>query len=327
MNANTSEREEKLQTCIKMVSRQIDEDNAKLDNRELLEICRSYLDSAEENPHIYHEIAETAVNLLIMRKYAAYLLAAENPANACREIIKPLAGRLPTQTWRSREQELWQQFSTPPAIAYLLAYLMNFRQEECVLEPSAGTGSLAVWASGAGFKTHVNEIDERRAELLRVLGFSPSGYNAEFIHDYLPQDLKIDCVMMNPPFSASGGRMERTASKFGFRHVSSALERLKAGGRFGIILGNAAGLDARAGNEFWRKLADRICLKAVFKISGREYYKNGTSVDVNVFIGEKLPMERKVDWNREQTQIAQVSARTVEEAFNAAQNLNLRLNR
>lgn len=148
-------------------------------------MCQKYVQtqSGETDPHIYHEIAETALNTIIKRCFAPSLLTSTEPIKNVGEIIKPLAARLPTQTWRSREQVVRQQFSTPPAVAYFLCYLLNLREGERVLEPSAGTGILAVWASAAGAQTHTNEIDARRRALLESLGFAPTAYNAEFIND------------------------------------------------------------------------------------------------------------------------------------------------
>jgi len=57
-----------------------------------------------------------------------------------------------------------------------------------------------------GLYSRVNEIDPRRRELLELLGFSPSFHNAKFIHDLLSPDIKPDCVIMNPPFSATIAR-------------------------------------------------------------------------------------------------------------------------
>lgn len=312
--------------CVEKIIHVIEERKKPIRNHELLNICRPLgeIRTGAINPHLPHEIAETALNLLIQRKYAVELLNARNPKLACAEILKPLAERLPTESWRSREQNLLQQFSTPPAIAYLMARLLNLASSDEVLEPSAGTGSLAVWASAAQARTiSVNEIAERRRKMLRCLGYEPTACNAEFIHDFLPPEIAANTVMMNPPFSASGGRTANNSSKFGFRHVESALERLKPGGKFGVILGDIAATDTKAGNNFWRNLADRIRLKAAFRIGGREYYKNGTSVSVNVFIGEKLAEKRKIDWNRHKTETVIVSAETIEEALAAAENFNL----
>ena len=320
--------ESSYQNCFEEIINRIDSDRNRLTNRELLEICRETADflSGETNPHLCHEIAETALNFLIKRKYAKNLLSSKNPADAVQYILKPLAARLPTETWRSTQQNIWQQFSTPPAIAYLLAYLLNLQVGEAVLESSAGTGGLAVWSSGIGLLTHTNEIDSRRRFLLEQIGFSPTSFNAEFIDDFLPTEITADCVMMNPPFSSNGERTKNNSSKFGFRHARSALERLKKGGKFGIILGNSAGLDTRTGNEFWGKLSENFSVKSIIKIAGKEYSKNGTRVDVNLIIGRKHQSEQQNDWNDAKRAITNVSVTSVEEGFAAALKLKLRLN-
>lgn len=320
------------QTCFNRIIERIGDDKKSLDNRELLEISRPAGDflrggtAVNDNAHFAHEIAEAALNFLILTKYARPALGDENPAQFVREYLKPLANRLPTQTWRSREQIGWQQFSTPPAISYLLTHLINLQTGERVLEPSAGTGSLAVWSAGGGFQTYTNEIDSRRRNLLRQMGFAPTAFDAEFINDFLQADMKIDCVLMNPPFSSNGERTKNNSSKFGFRHVESAIERLKRGGKFGIILGEAAGLDTKTGRDFWYKLADQIEIKTIIKINGREYYKNGTTVDINLITGRKLVEAAKSGCNNRMNQIVCFRAESVEEAFIQSQKQNLRLN-
>lgn len=317
---------DRLEKCLTEIVDRIERRAEKISNRDLLEICGAASDflSGDADPHFCHEIAEAAVNLLIEEKYAEELFAAESPKSGT-TLLKTLAARLPTQTWRSREQTIRQQFSTPPAIAYLLAYLLNLKPSEQILEPSAGTGNLAVWASGLGLETHTNEIDSRRRELLEVLGFHPTAYNAEFINDFLTGDVRANVVMMNPPFSSSGGRTANNSSKFGFRHVSSALERLEKGGKFGVILGEAAGLDTKTGNDFWCEMARSVSVKAIIKIRGREYYKNGTSIDITLTCGTKSLAEQAVDWQDERQKIISVAADTVEDAFQLVSKFNLRL--
>lgn len=321
--------EPKYQICFETIIDRIDNEKKSFTNRELLEICRESADifSGEANPHFCHEIAEAALNLLIRRKYALNLLAAENPVEVVLDLLKPLAKRLPTQTWRSREQTVRQQFSTPAAVAYLLAYLLNLDGCEQVLEPSAGTGNLVVWTSGREIKTHTNEIDSRRRFLLGQIGFAPNAFNAEFINDFLAPDCAPDCVLINPPFSSSGGRTKNNSSKFGFRHVELALERLRKGGKFGVILGEAGGLDTKTGNDFWRKLSDRIEVGTVIKIDGREYFKNGTTVDINLIVGKKFSVPQKTDWNQALNKINCFSVNTIEEAFAKVNKFNLSLNR
>ena len=116
------------QFCFENIIDRIDNEKKSLTNRELLEICRESADifSGAANPHFCHEIAEAALNLLIRRKYALNLLAAENPAEVVLDLLKPLALRLPTQTWRSREQMQHQQFSTPAAVSISFGLFIEF---------------------------------------------------------------------------------------------------------------------------------------------------------------------------------------------------------
>ena len=134
---------EQIEKCLTAIVDRIERRAEKISNRELLEICGAASDflSRAADPHFCHEIAEAAISLLIKEKYAVDLFAA-SPRESGTTILKTLASRLPTQTWRSREQTIRQQFSTPPAIAYLLVYLLNLKSGERILEPSAGTGNL-----------------------------------------------------------------------------------------------------------------------------------------------------------------------------------------
>ena len=318
---------DQIEQCIEEIIRIIEIEKGIISNNRLINICSKIGSptSGNINPHIFHELVETSLNALIQRKYAHHLLISNTPQKDLREILTPITEKLPTQTWRSNEQIKWQQFSTPPAIAYLLTYLLNFKIGEQVLESSAGTGNLAVWSSGFGLTTHTNEIDFRRRELLIKLGFVPTSFNAEFINDYLPCEIEPDYVLMNPPFSSNGGRTANNSCKFGFRHARSALERLKKGGKFGIILGNSAGLDTRTGEKFWQKMSDRIIIKAIIEIAGREYSKNGTSVDVNLIIGSKYQIEQENGWKAAKNSITNISVSNVEEAFTLVQELHLRL--
>lgn len=316
-----------LRRIVRNIASLIDCEKQTLTNKNLMACCVEVgrINDAAVDAHLFHELTETALNLLVAEKYGAILLQADRPEDACGEILRPLQARLPAQSWRSRAQVDNQQFSTPAAIAFLLVRLMNIRGGETVLEPSAGTGSLAAWAWSAGAEACVNEIDPRRAGLLELLGFRPTTHNAEFIDDLLAPELQPDIVIMNPPFSSSGGRVEASSAKFGFRHVESALRRLKTGGRFGVILGKSGGLNTKTGNELWRKLSSQIKISSVMEIDGREYYRNGTTVNVNLIIGRKTADTQTVDWHRTRGGITNMSIRSVEEAFSKIAWLRLRL--
>jgi type I restriction-modification system DNA methylase subunit len=296
----------------------------KISNKELIEICKGCSGfDFNVDAHIYHEIAETALNLLIQTKYGHDLLASTNPIERVSTVLRPLQKRLPTQTWRSETQIGYQQFSTPVTIAYLAAYLLNIKQGETVLEPSCGTGCLAVWAFAAGAKVIANEIDPRRREAALALGFPPHSIDAEFIDDLLPEHLLPDIILANPPFSSTGGRVKNNSRDFGFRHIESALRRLKKGGRFAVILGESGSPRSRNGNRFWEYLSPEIQVTASFELPGPEFYSNGTSVKTTLILGTKpLVIDTPLSSQLEAAQ--HIVARSVEDAFEKAISLNLR---
>src|SRR3546814_16243413 len=74
------------------------------------------------------------------------------------QMFSALETKLPTQTNRSNEQIEWQQFATPPRLAWLAARACAFVADELMLEPSAGTGKLAIWAAKDDARLALNEI-------------------------------------------------------------------------------------------------------------------------------------------------------------------------
>ncbi|MEQ1878338.1 MAG: hypothetical protein ABL958_16975 [Bdellovibrionia bacterium] len=312
-----------LTTLIERVAK-IADGELPISNKELIELCKEYgvFDSTVDS-HIFHEIAETALNSLIQKKYGSELLAVGDPVDALSTILRPLQKRLPTQTWRSETQITFQQFSTPLAIAYLAVYLLSIRPGETVLEPSCGTGCLAAWAGAAGANVVTNEIDARRRLLAQTLGFEPYGFDGEFIDDLLPEGLLPDIVLANPPFSSTGGRVKQNSLAFGFRHVESALRRLKKGGRFAVILGENGSPKSLRGSRFWDYLRPEIELKASIELPGREFYPNGTSVKTTLIIGTKPISPHKAS-SVEIGNVPNIVAQSVEDAFEQSLALNIR---
>ena len=158
--------------------------------------------------------------------------------------MEELLARIPTQTKRTEEQLALQQFSTPPNIAYLANWLADIDSSDFVLEPSAGIGGLATFAKAFGATTAVNEISERRLGALRSLGFDHvTSENAEQLDNILPDYIKPTVVVMNPPFSSTGGRTKNSSNNVK-PHVEQALNRLQDNGRLVAILGQGASNDA-----------------------------------------------------------------------------------
>src|SRR5436853_2977438 len=173
---------------------------------------------------------EASVNKLLESK-ASELMIMSVPCSL-RLVLRPLTEHLPRQADRTREQVLYQQFSTPPALAYVATRLLNPSATDTVLEPSAGTGSLAIWPRAIGARVVCNEITPRRRMLLnRILRFQTYSVDAELVHDLLDREIKPTVVLMNPPFSATGGRVSENRMIYGARHIQSAIRRQENGGR------------------------------------------------------------------------------------------------
>ncbi|MFX7548939.1 hypothetical protein ABTJ50_21595, partial [Acinetobacter baumannii] len=80
-----------------------------------------------------------------------------------------IAGLMPTHTRRSQEAQTFQQFSTPIPLGLAAMTAAAITPADRVLEPSAGTGLLAILAEIAGSSLVLNELAETRASLLSSL--------------------------------------------------------------------------------------------------------------------------------------------------------------
>lgn len=235
-----------------------------------------------------YDAMELAVNRYLEKAGKSWNV--KTPAAVVRDLekIQKLLDTLPTQTKRTAEMEEMQQFSTPPTISYLAAWAANMTQNDVVLEPSAGVGGLAVWAKAWGAETHVNELSERRLELLNELGFDGvTNLNAEQIDNLLPEEVKPTTVLMNPPFSSSSGRMRSNDTRNAKRHVEQALDRLEEGGRLVAILGRGMSEDAATFKDWWAGLKKEYNVRANVRIDGSNYRKYGTTFDIQMVVIDK----------------------------------------
>ena len=202
-------------------------------------------------------------------------------------MLEAVAALEPSHTRRSEEQVRLQQFSTPLPLAYAALQSAAIRPGDVVLEPSAGTGMLAVMAQcalgdRAAGALHLNEYAQTRARLLTKLFPEAvvTAFNAESIADRL-HDVPPTVVLMNPPFSATPG-VDRSRHDADLRHVRSAASMLPPGGRLVTItsahcvLGDAVGrLDPPARCIF------------TMAIDGRAYARRGTGFDTRLTVLER----------------------------------------
>ena len=246
-----------------------------------------------------YDAAEAAVVLFIKRYGTAMRREAgagpQGPA-AMLAMLQRLAALEPSHTRRSEEQVRLQQFSTPLPLAYAAVQAATIRPGDRVLEPSAGTGILAVMAhcslgAAASQRLYLNELAPTRAGLLEQLfpGVSVDRRNAETIADYLP-GLVPSVVLMNPPFSVSPG-VERRRHDADLRHIRSAFSMLPPGGRLVAITSHSCIPGSPAWQGAFRYLDPPA--QAVFSmaIEGRAYARHGTSFDTRLTVLDRLTRE------------------------------------
>ncbi len=231
-----------------------------------------------------------AAQVLFLRKYGGTILRKSGSTVAALAMIEKVAALLPTHTRRSETSQAFQQFSTPAGLGFVATIAAAIRPGDLVLEPSAGTGLLAVQAETRGAGLVLNELAEIRAEMLAGLfGECPvTRHDAAHIHDYLRADIVPSVVVMNPPFSAVA-HVDRTMKDAALRHIGSALARLAEGGRLVAITGSSCAPDNPAWADSFAQLQERGRVLFSAAIDGRVYAKHGTTIDTRLTVIERVP--------------------------------------
>ncbi|WP_323034364.1 strawberry notch family protein [Pararhodobacter sp.] len=234
-----------------------------------------------------YEAGEVAL-VLFLRKFGRALLARAGSPAALLPIFAKVAGLLPTHTRRSEEMERFQQFSTPLPMGLAALAAAQITAHDLVLEPSAGTGLLAILAEIAGGSLALNELAETRADFLRHLfpGRPVTGFDAAQIDDHLDAGLRPSVILMNPPFSAMANVDGRTTEATA-RHLRSALARLALGGRLVAITGASFAPDAPAWSETFGRLTESAHLVFTGAVSGAAFAKHGTSFETRISVFDK----------------------------------------
>jgi hypothetical protein len=236
-----------------------------------------------------YEACETA-QVLFLRKYGAAMRARAGDPAVLLGMLQKLAGLLPTHTKRTAESEALQQLSTPLPLAFIAARAAGLTPSDVILEPSAGTGMLAIFAELAGGRLALNELADTRSGLLgrSFPGVAIARHDAAHIHDYLDPALVPSVIVMNPPFSA-GAKVEGRVADAALRHIGSALARLPEGGRLVAITGSNLSPDNPAWRDSFIRLQQRASVVFSAAIDGRLYARHGTTVETRLTVIDKVP--------------------------------------
>ena len=238
-----------------------------------------------------YEACEVAT-VLFMRKYgkALFRKSASPAARLC--VLEKIADLLPTHTRRSEEGQALQQFSTPLPLGLAALTAAAIAPTDRVLEPSAGTGLLAILAATTGAPLILNELAETRADLLAALfpSLAVTRFDAAQIDDHLDDASIPSVVLMNPPFSAMAN-VEGRAADAAYRHIASALARLAPGGRMVAITGANFAPDAPAWRDAFIRLQQRGRIVFSAAIDGSVYAQHGTTFPTRLTVIDKAPAD------------------------------------
>ena len=237
-----------------------------------------------------------AALVLQLRRLAPQIGRLEDAPADIVALLANLSALSLTHTRRSEEQVAMDQFSTPPELGALAVLAAQVRPGDQVLEPSAGTGLLAILAEVCGGALTLNERAAGRCALLE--GLFPLAARAQHDAVHLPDVLKTSgafhVVLVNPPFQ----HLES--------HLAAALACLADGGRLAAIVPARLFEDTAV----MRGLAarGRIVLRLAFP--ARAYAKHGTSVETGLLVIDRSAPDGAIP--------AVIAAETLADAAQAA---------
>ena len=296
-----------------------------LSSKEIIDAASNYLNiplghGSYDFRYIYDAL-EIALHQLIETLIPE--LQRATPSNAITQ-LESLIACLPTPRIRTEEQELFQQFSTPATVAFLaasIAFPSSLPPQPVIaLEPSAGTGALACIARALGANIVTNDLSIKRQAFLQLLGFNVYGFDAETIDDLLPTDITPSVILMNPPFSATAGRLSRNDNIHGARHIESCLRRLQSGGRLVSVTGRGMALDRDRMSNYWQRIASRYNVLLNVTLPPSSFTKSGTTWETQLIAIDKTGPTPGSSWTEQVSHIRHGSLGTITDLLTLYRN-------
>ena len=209
---------------------------------------------------------------------------------------------------RSSESIMFQQYSTPAPISYLMGVFVGIDKQsenKRYLEPSAGNGLLTIAGNEKDF--YVNEISDFRFQNLKTQNYHEVTRvdASQKLADLYYKAKSFDGIITNPPFGKLPvgvmiGKGEATIKVQKLDHLMAlrALDCMKDDGKAAIILGGhtsydeqgrikartSGGSQASGDRYFYNYLYHNYNVKDIILIDGDLYARQGTQFDVRVVL-------------------------------------------
>ncbi len=182
--------------------------------------------------------------------------------------------------------EPWPKIVQLSGYAYAVSWVAGIQEGDTILEPSAGSGSIATMAKNLGGDVTVNELEKDRQDILN------RQFKTVWIEDanHLPAikaGETFDRIIMNPPFSNEGSKGIRKRSTVTDSHVLAAMRMLNLGGRLVVISGPS--LNVTKDGPVGRAMNATGTIVASVDMDGNKLYrKYGTTFDNKVTVWDKV---------------------------------------
>ena len=233
-----------------------------------------------------YDIAEFALNKLLISSISPdHKVNSNTIINELRELSK----LLPKETERSVDQSIYQQFSTPLETGYRMAVLLDINSNDILLEPSAGTGNLAVVCKLFQPKAiHVNELHKSRFDLLNNLTcFSPNNEDAiQLCNLSKMQGLGITKCIMNPPFTRHSNTQSKVDHLAGANHIASSYQLIPPGGKLCVLINSSFSPGSRGREHFLSRSQGAQIIKEI-PLDCQAFSRKGTNTNTSILLIQK----------------------------------------
>lgn len=168
-------------------------------------------------------------------------------------------------------------FATPEPLGFKMVQWLYAKENERLLEPSAGHGAIARFFPDYVESVAIEPSYDLSADLtMNAMDSRIEGGTFEEYHIIN----KFDGIAMNPPFGSGG--------KTAVEHLIKATKHLNDGGRVIAILPNGPAMQKRFDQWYESKDSQSMILRKEILLPGSTFRRAGTSVNTKIVILDKI---------------------------------------